>query len=55
MILDRIKRPVPLILFELELTNHIDDDAISDLCCQFSIPCDYDGEGTKGTKFVFGL
>ena len=40
---------------ELELTTHIDDDAISDLCCQFSIPCDYDGEGTRGTKFVFGL
>lgn len=40
---------------ELELTNHIDDDAISDLCCQFSIPCDYDGEGARGTKFVFGL
>ena len=38
---------------ELELTNHIDDDAISDLCCQFSIPCDYDGEGARGTKFVF--
>ena len=40
---------------ELELTTHIDDDAISDLCCQFPLPCDYDGEGARGTKFVFGL
>lgn len=40
---------------ELELTTHIDDDAISDLCCQFPLACDYDGEGARGTKFVFGL
>lgn len=38
---------------ELELTAHLAEDAISDLCSQFSLPCDYDGEGTKGTKFVF--
>lgn len=40
---------------ELELTTHIDDDAISDLCCQFPLPCDYDGEGARGSKFVFGV
>ena len=40
---------------ELELATHLDDDAISDLCCQFPLACDYDGEGARGTKFVFGL
>ena len=38
---------------ELELTSHLDEDAISDLWCQFPLPCDYDGEGSRGTKFVF--
>ena len=38
---------------ELELTTHLDEDAASDLSCQFPYPCDYDGEGTRGTKFVF--
>ena len=38
---------------ELELTTHLDEDAASDLSCQFPFPCDYDGEGTIGTKFVF--
>ena len=37
----------------LELTVSLEEDAISDLCCQFSIPADYDGEGSKGSKFVF--
>ena len=40
---------------ELELATHLDEDAVSDLCCQFSLSCDYDGEGTRGTKFVFYL
>ena len=39
----------------LELTVSLDEDAISDLCCQFPIPADYDGEGSKGSKFVFCL
>ena len=39
----------------LELTVSLEEDAISDLCCQFSIPADYDGEGSKGSKFVFYL
>ena len=39
----------------LELTVTLEEDAISDLCCQFPIPADYDGEGSKGSKFVFYL
>ncbi len=37
----------------LELTFFLDEDAISNLCCQFPIPADYDGVGSRGTKFVF--
>ena len=40
---------------ELELTVTLDDDAIDNLCCQFPIAADYDGEGSKGTKFSFYL
>ena len=40
---------------ELELTVTLDDDAISNLCCQFPITADYDGIGTKGSKFAFNL
>ena len=40
---------------ELELTFTLDDDAISNLCCQFPITADYDGVGMKGSKFVFYL
>ena len=36
----------------LELTVSLEEDAISDLCCQFPIPADYDGVGSRGTKFV---
>lgn len=38
---------------ELELATHLDEDAVIDLCCQFPLPCDYDGEGARGSKFVF--
>ena len=38
---------------KLELTSHLDEDAVSDLCCQFPLPCDYDGEGARGSKFAF--
>ena len=38
---------------ELELTVTLDDDVISNLCCQFPIPADYDGVGMKGSKFAF--
>ena len=37
----------------LELSVTIDEDVISDLCCQFPIPADYDGMGSRGTMFVF--
>ena len=40
---------------KLELNTHLDDDTISDLCSQFPLPCDYDGEGARGSKFVFGV
>ena len=39
----------------LELNLSIDEDAISDLCCQFPMAADYDGQGSRGTKFVFYL
>lgn len=40
---------------ELELTVTLDDDAIGNLCCQFSITADYEGVGAKGSKFAFYL
>ena len=43
------------IAIELELTVTLDDDAISNLCCQFPISADYDGLGPRGTKIVFPL
>ena len=39
---------------ELELTLHLDDEAVCELCSQFPLSCDYDGEGARGTKFLFG-
>ena len=38
---------------ELELTVTLDDDTISNLCCQFPITADFDGLGARGSKFVF--
>lgn len=40
---------------ELELMANLDEDALSDLCCQFPVSCDYDGTGSRGSKFVFYL
>ena len=40
---------------ELELRVTLDDDAIDNLCCQFPITADYDGVGTKGSRFAFYL
>lgn len=37
----------------LELALSLDEDAISDLCSQFSITADYDGHGPRGTRFTF--
>ena len=38
----------------LELTFFLDEDAISNLCCQFPIPADYDGVGVgfNNVKYV---
>ena len=36
-----------------ELSVTLDDDAVSNLCCQFPISADYDGLGARGTKIVF--
>ena len=38
---------------ELELKVTLDDDAIDELNSQFSEVADYDGVGSKGTKFIF--
>ena len=40
---------------ELELLNNLDEEAVSDLSSQFPLPCDYDGTGSRGSKFVFYL
>ena len=40
---------------ELELMANLDEDAVSNLGCQFPVPCDYDGTGSRGSKFVFYL
>ena len=37
----------------LELTLSLDEDTVSDLCCQFPIAADYDGCGLRGTRFTF--
>jgi len=37
---------------ELELTIRLEEEAASDLCAQFPIAADYDGEGFHGTMFV---
>ena len=39
----------------LELTLSLEEDTISDLCCQFPITADYDGLGARGSKFAFYL
>jgi len=36
---------------ELELTVHLEDEAL-ELCNQFPIPTDYEGEGEHGSLFV---
>lgn len=37
----------------LELTHTLDEDTVSNLCCQFPIAADYDGCGPRGTRFSF--
>ena len=38
---------------ELELTLHIEEYTANDLCAQFPLTADHDGEGHHGTIFVF--
>ena len=40
---------------ELELTKYLEEEDVDALICQFPVPADYDGAGSKGTKFVFYL
>jgi hypothetical protein len=40
---------------ELELSVTLDDEQASALCCQFSLPADHEGIGSKGSKFTFYL
>ena len=40
---------------ELELSVTLDDEQASALCCQFSLPADHEGIGSKCSKFTFYL
>ena len=37
---------------ELELAKYLEEEEVDKLINQFPIPADYDGVGSKGTKFV---
>ena len=38
---------------ELELTEYLEEEEVDMLINHFSVPADYDGLGSKGTRFVF--
>ena len=38
---------------ELELAKYLEEEEVDKLINQFPVPADYDGVGSKGTKFVF--
>ena len=38
---------------ELELTKYLEEEEVDMIINQFPVPADYDGVGSKGTKFVF--
>ena len=38
---------------ELELIKYLEEEEVGMLINHFSAPADYDGIGSKGTKFVF--
>ena len=38
---------------ELEITKYLEEEEVDMLINHFSVPADYDGVGSKGTKFVF--
>ena len=42
-----------LMAIELELTKYLEEEEVDKLINQFPVPADYDGVGSKGTKFVF--
>ena len=42
-----------LMSIELELAKYLEEEEVDKLINQFSVPADYDGVGSKGTKFVF--
>lgn len=41
--------------FHLELSTHMDEADISNLCCQLPLMADYDGEGNNGSVFSLYL
>ena len=38
---------------DLEITKYLEEEEVDMLINHFSFPADYDGVGSKGTKFVF--
>ena len=42
-----------LMAIELELTKYLEEEEVDMLINQFPVPADYDGVGSKGTKFFF--
>ena len=38
---------------KLEITKYLEEEEVDMLINHFSVPADYDGVGSKGTKFVF--
>ena len=38
---------------ELELTEYLEEEEVDMLINHFSVSADYDGPGSKGTRFVF--
>ena len=40
---------------EMELTKYLEEEEVDKLINQFPVLADYDGVGSKGTKFVFYL
>ena len=40
-------------VIDLELTKYLEEEEVDKLINQFPVSADYDGVGSKGTKFVF--
>ena len=41
------------VAIELEITEYRDEKEVDMIINQFPVPADYDGVGSRGTKFVF--